>query len=51
MFVYVIIGKSESCDEYGPIVKLKKPTKIYLKELKEKWDNSDLTITKVRVED
>lgn len=36
--VYVITGKSESGDNYGPIVATNKPSEKYLKKLTYEWD-------------
>lgn len=36
--VWVVSGKSESCDDYGPVVYSKKPSHKILKALCEDWD-------------
>lgn len=41
MIVWVVIGKSESCDDYGPFVLSKKPTKKKLREICKQCDWPD----------
>jgi len=41
MNVWVVTGKSESGDEYGPVVFERKPTDKTLKQLVFDWDGND----------
>lgn len=41
--VYVVMGKSESCDNYGPFVFNTKPTDEQMKQLAKKCDYDDGT--------
>jgi hypothetical protein len=43
MKVWVVTGKSESGDDYGPFILSKKPTKAKLKEICRRcdWDGDD----------